>query len=164
MGNFYSLLFVFYDKYSKSIIMSKALEIFTDGGSRGNPGPGGIGVVIKIDGTTKKYHQFLGDKVTNNEAEYEALIFALKKAKLLLGKTRAKQSELNCYADSELMVKQLNHQYKLKNPGIQKRFIVIWNLMLDFKQVHFCHIPREENKEADKLANQAMNNADSKLF
>ncbi|MFW5884857.1 MAG: ribonuclease HI family protein [Patescibacteria group bacterium] len=144
--------------------MSKFVEIFTDGGSRGNPGPGGVGAVVKTDEKIKKYHQFLGDKVTNNEAEYEALIFALKKVKLLLGKAKAKQAELICYADSELMVKQLNHQYKLKNPGVQKRFIEIWNLMLDFRQVKFVHIPREKNKEADELANQAMNEAGSRLF
>lgn len=144
------------------------VKIFTDGGSRGNPGLAGIGAVIEIGGSCKKYSDFLGDNITNNEAEYQALIFALKKTKQLIGKTKSKQATLKCYADSELMVKQLNHQYKLNNENIKKFFIEIWNLMLDFKQVEFVHIPREKNKEADLLANQAMDQAStrnsSKLF
>jgi len=135
---------------------SNKIKIFTDGGSRGNPGIAGIGAVLEFDGKSKKYCDFLGDNITNNEAEYQALIFALKKAKQLLGKAKAKQTGLECFADSELMVKQLNHQYKLNNENIKKFFIEIWNLMLDFKEVRFVHIPREENKEADLLANKAM--------
>ncbi|MDZ7611534.1 MAG: ribonuclease HI family protein [Candidatus Moranbacteria bacterium] len=142
----------------------RKIEVYTDGGSRGNPGPGGIGAAVKHNGETKKYSQYLGDRVTNNEAEYEALIFALKKIKQLLGKENAKKTQVKCYADSELLVRQLNHEYKLKNEEIQKKFINIWNLMLDFKKVEFFHIPREENKEADALANKAMDQAASKLF
>ncbi len=137
------------------------IEIFTDGGSRGNPGLAGIGAVIKINGQVKKYSQFIGDKKTNNEAEYKALIFALKKTKQLIGKVSAKKAVLKCFTDSELMVKQLNHQYKLNNENIKKMFLEIWNLMLDFQKVRVVHIPREENKEADKLANKAM---DERLF
>ncbi|MFO7807446.1 MAG: ribonuclease HI family protein [Candidatus Moraniibacteriota bacterium] len=140
------------------------VNIYTDGGSRGNPGVGGAGAVVEYDGMIKKYHKFLGEKVTNNEAEYEALILALKKAKQVMGKERAKRSSVACYADSELMVKQLNHQYKLKNENIQRKFIEIWNLTLDFKKVDFSHIPREENKLADELANKAMNEFNNKLF
>jgi ribonuclease HI len=132
------------------------VEIFTDGGSRGNPGLAGVGAVIDLEGEIKKYSEFIGNNKTNNEAEYQALIFALKKVKQLLGKKKAKEAELVCYADSELMVKQLTHQYKLSNENIQKNFIEIWNLMLDFREVEFFHIPREKNKEADLLANQAM--------
>jgi ribonuclease HI len=137
------------------------IKIFTDGGSRGNPGLAGIGAVVEVGGETKHYSEFIGDKKTNNEAEYQALIFALKKVKQLVGKVRAKEAVLDCYADSELMVKQLNHQYKVSNENIQKMFIEIWNLMLDFKKVKISHIPREENKEADRLANKAM---DERLF
>lgn len=143
------------------------IKIFTDGGSRGNPGIAGVGVVLKFKNETKKYSQFLGNNITNNEAEYQALIFALKKAKQLIGKVKAKKTVLKCYADSELMVKQLNHRYKLSNKNIQKLFIQIWNLMLDFKSVEVVHIPREKNKEADKMANKAMdqtNNEGDKLF
>jgi len=137
------------------------IEIFTDGGSRGNPGIAGIGAVIKLNNQTRKYSQFLGDYKTNNEAEYQALIFALKKVKQLIGKKLVKEAILTCYADSELMVKQLNHQYKLKNEEIKKAFLEIWNLMLSFKRIEFKHIPREKNKEADSLANKAM---DERLF
>lgn len=132
--------------------------IHTDGGARGNPGPAGIGAVIEYENGKKNYSEFIGDNRTNNEAEYEALIFALKKAKQLAGKKRAKQMRVKCYSDSELMVKQLNHQYKLKEERIQKYFIEIWNLMLDFNRVEFEHIRREKNKEADMLANKAMDN------
>jgi len=142
----------------------KKIIIFTDGGARGNPGPAGIGVVIEYSGEKKEYAEFIGDKRTNNEAEYEALIFALRKAKSLLGKKRAKQVVVECYSDSELLVKQLNHQYKIKDPKIQKYFIEIWNLMLDFRQVKFSHLSREENKRADQLANQAMDRKAAALF
>jgi len=130
--------------------------IHTDGGSRGNPGVSGVGAVIEFEGRKEKLSSFIGNDRTNNEAEYEALIFALKKTKQLLGKNRSKQARLLCLSDSELMVKQLNHQYKLKEPRIQKYFIEIWNLMLDFGEVKFQHIEREKNSEADALANQAM--------
>lgn len=133
--------------------------IHSDGGSRGNPGPAGIGVVIEYGGQKKEYSEYIGDSRTNNEAEYEALVFAMKKTKALLGSQKAKASRLSCYADSELMVKQLNHQYKLKDDKVQRYFIQIWNMMMDFESVDFVHIPREENGLADKLANRAMDMA-----
>ncbi len=139
------------------------ITIKTDGGSRGNPGPAGIGAVIEMEGKIKKYAEFIGRK-TNNEAEYQALIFALKKSKSLLGKKKAKQTVVNCYADSELLVKHLTHQYKVQNEKIQPLFLSVWNLMLDFKEVKINHIKRAENKLADQLANEAMDQADSKLF
>ena len=129
------------------------IVVYTDGGSRGNPGPAGIGVWIET--LNKKYGEFIGKK-TNNDAEYEALIFALKKVKSLLGKSKAKQVKLKCFLDSELVVKQMNHEYKLKDEKIQKYFITIWNLMLDFADVKILHIPREKNKIADSLVNQAL--------
>ncbi len=142
---------------------SNQVEIYTDGGSRGNPGPAAIGVVIQVGNKKKKYGECIGDK-TNNEAEYQALVFALKKAKQLIGKKKAKESQAVCYSDSELMVKQLNHQYKLKEKKIQKAFIKIWNLSLDYKRVEFKHVRRELNKEADALVNQALDIEGSKLI
>lgn len=127
--------------------------MFTDGGSRNNPGPAGIGVWVET--LNKKYGEYIGEK-TNNEAEYEALIFGLKKLKQLLGKGKTKSAEIVCYLDSELVVKQLSHEYKLSEEHIQKLFIQIWNLMLDFKKVSFHHIPREKNKIADALVNEAL--------
>lgn len=132
------------------------VSVYTDGGSRGNPGLAGIGVLIKYNSEEKGYSEYIGDDRTNNEAEYEALIFALKKIKQLAGKKKSKSVRVECFSDSELMVKQLNHQYKLKDEKIKKYFITIWNLMLDFNQVEISHIPREENKKADELANKAM--------
>lgn len=140
--------------------MNEKIVMYTDGGSRGNPGPAGIGVYVETLG--KKYGECIGVK-TNNEAEYMALIFGIKKLKQLLGK-KSKQSEIQCYLDSELVVKQLNHEYKLNDERIQRFFIEIWNLMLDFKTVEFAHVFREKNKVADALVNEALDNEQCKLF
>jgi ribonuclease HI len=132
------------------------VDLYTDGGARGNPGPAAIGVVIKQEGqVVEKYGDTIG-KATNNQAEYRALVSGLKKARSLFGKKKAKDLEINVFADSELLVKQLNHQYKIKDEAIQKLFIEIWNLVLDFREVKFNHVKREENKEADELLNQAL--------
>jgi len=93
---------------------------------------------------------------TNNAAEYQALIFALKKAKALLGKTKAKQTEVAAYLDSELVVKQLNGEYKIENEKIQPLFIEAWNRRIDFKAVSIIYIPREKNRVADALVNEAL--------
>ncbi|MEK7562579.1 MAG: ribonuclease HI family protein [Patescibacteria group bacterium] len=136
----------------------KKITIYTDGGSRGNPGKAAIGVVFcnERDQIIKKYGEYLGDNSTNNDAEYNAVIFALKKFKSLFGKAIAETSEVEIRSDSELMVKQLNGEYKLENEKIQKFFIEIWNLKIDFKLVKFKHIPREKNKEADRLVNETL--------
>jgi len=134
------------------------ITIYTDGGSRGNPGPSAIGVVIyKENQIIKTYSEFIGE-ATNNETEYQAAVFALKKAKLLFGKKKAKEMEIEFLMDSELAIKQLNHKYKIKEEKLQLLFIEIWNLILDFKKVNFKHIPREKNKEADRLVNEALDN------
>ena len=133
--------------------MPEKIRMFTDGGSRGNPGPAGIGVWIET--LNKKYGECIGI-ATNNVAEYAALLSGLKKLKSLLGKDKTRQYEIECYLDSELVVRQLNHEYKLKEAYIQKNFIEIWNIALDFKSVKFYHIPREKNAVADALVNQAL--------
>ena len=136
------------------------ITIYTDGGSRGNPGPSAIGVVVyKGNQIIKTYSEFIG-KATNNETEYQAAVFALKKAKLLFGKKKAKEMEIEVLMDSELAIKQLNHEYKIKEEKLQLLFIKIWNLILDFKKVSFKHISREENKQADRLVNEALDNQD----
>jgi len=136
------------------------ITIYTDGGSRGNPGPSAIGVVVyKGNQIIKTYSEFIG-KATNNETEYQATVFALKKVKLLFGKKKAKEMEIEVLMDSELAVKQLNHEYKIKEKKLQLLFIKIWNLILDFKKVSFKHIPREENKQADRLVNEVLDNQD----
>jgi ribonuclease HI len=128
--------------------------IYTDGGSRGNPGKAAVGVVIG----EKKYGDYIGE-TTNNVAEYRALIFALKKAKMLLGKN-AKISDLEIRADSELLIKQLNGEYKIKDENLKDLFIEVWNLKQDFNSVVFKHIPREKNKEADLIVNKILDSAD----
>lgn len=144
----------------------KKFIIYTDGGSRGNPGKAGIGVVIcnEKDQEIKKYGEYLGDNLTNNEAEYSAVIFALKKFKALFGKKLAENTDVEIRADSELVVKQLNGKYRLENPKIQQFFIEIWNLKMDFKSVKFRHIAREKNKEADRLVNEALDNKQTKML
>jgi len=134
------------------------IKIFTDGGARGNPGPSGIGVVIETADTKKTYREFIG-YATNNEAEYKALFFALQKVKQLYGKNKIKKLSLECFLDSELVVKQLSHKYKINEENIQKFFLQIWNLSIDFGEVKYIHIPREKNVEADRLANLALDEA-----
>ncbi len=143
----------------------KKITIYTDGGSRGNPGPSAIGVVFcnEKGDVIKEYAEKLGE-ATNNEAEYQAVIFALKKFKALFGKKMAESSEIEVRADSELLVKQLNGQYKILEPNIQNLFLTAWNLKLDFKKVKFRRIPRENNKRADKLVNQALDSGQANLL
>jgi len=127
------------------------LEVYTDGGARNNPGPAGIGVVIG----DKEYAEYIGE-TTNNVAEYKAVIFALKKAKHLLGKSKLKNTEVIVNIDSLLVVNQLNGKYKILEKELQLFFMEIWNLKFNFPYLKFNHIPREENKRADYLVNQAL--------
>lgn len=129
------------------------IVVYTDGGSRGNPGPAALGVYIET--WDKGYGKFLGEK-TNNEAEYEAIVFALQKIKATLGKAKAKEACIECRMDSELACKQLNHLYKIENERLQPLFLKVWNSVLDFKSVHFVHVKREYNTQADAFANQAL--------
>ena len=131
--------------------------VYTDGGSRGNPGPAGAGVVIaKEKGRIiKKYSQDIGIR-TNNEAEYGAVIFALQKVKHLFGKQKARDLNIEVLMDSELVARQLGGKYKLVEEKLFPLFIKVWNLKMDLKKIYFGEIPREKNKEADKLANEAM--------
>ncbi len=143
----------------------KKLIVYTDGGSRGNPGPSAIGVVVyneKLE-IIKSYSQAAGEG-TNNEAEYQAVIFALKKLKLLFGKKKIKELDIEIRSDSELLVKQFQGKYKVLDSKIQNLFLEIWNLKVDFKGVEFSLIPREENKEADRLVNEAMDNKNQVLI
>ena len=136
--------------------------IHTDGGSRGNPGSAAIGIVIEGIGDKKEYGEFIG-VTTNNEAEYQAVIFALKKLKQLIGNDKAESSVVVFYMDSELLVKQLNHQYKVKEENIQKLFLEVHNLQLDFGKIEFKHVLRGKNIGADKLVNQVLDRESNKL-
>lgn len=131
--------------------MIKAI-LHTDGGARGNPGPAGIGVVLKVGDKEKKFKKYIGES-TNNQAEYQALIFGLNEA---IGDGA---DEVDCYLDSELVVKQLNNEYKVKNEGLAPLFIKVFNLKQQFKKIKFIHIFREDNEAADKLVNEAIDQA-----
>lgn len=130
---------------------NKKIKIFTDGGARGNPGPAGIGVVIydESDNLVKQKSEFIGH-ATNNQAEYRAVIAAFE----LIG--IEKPAEINFFLDSELVVKQIKGEYRVKNKDLAPLFLKIHNFIIQHKKISFCHIPREKNKEADKLANIAM--------
>lgn len=125
--------------------------IYSDGGARGNPGPAAIGVLIG----NRKYSEAIG-RTTNNIAEYQAVIFALTKLKTLVSKKETKNIEVELRLDSELIAKQLNGQYKILDSELQPLFIKVWNLKQDYRLVSFVHISREQNKEADKLVNEAL--------
>lgn len=138
--------------------MPKHVRIYTDGGSRGNPGPSGIGAAIHVmhdreEGETiATVAEFLG-KTTNNQAEYTAIIRGLEEAKKLGAE------EVEMVMDSELAVKQLNGEYRVKNPDLAKRFLEVYNLRQQFKKVTFRHVRREKNTEADGLVNIAIDKA-----
>ncbi len=123
--------------------------IYTDGGARGNPGPSGIGVVINISGEKKYFKEFIGE-ATNNQAEYRAVILALEKAKELGVNT------IDFFMDSELICNQLKRIYKVKDQELGVLFVKAWNLMQGFKKVTFRHVMRGDNKEADRLVNDAI--------
>ena len=130
----------------------KKLILFTDGGARGNPGPAGIGAAITTPELVAQkeyistYSEYIGE-ATNNQAEYKALILGLEKCLEL------EPEELEVRMDSELIVKQLQGKYKVKNPGLAPLFTQAWNKSHRIKKVSFHHIPREQNKEADRLVN-----------
>lgn len=131
------------------------ITIYTDGGARGNPGPAALGVVIGAP-VNKGYSKYLG-KRTNNEAEYEAVIFALEKLKALLGALKCKTLKVLFKMDSNLAVQQLSGKWKIEGKTIIPLFVKIHNLRMDFGELVFEHIPREQNKEADALLNQELN-------
>ena len=134
--------------------MSKVI-IYTDGGARGNPGPAAAGVVI-IDGDEKfELKKFLGDGLTNNFAEYEALIIALREAQKLGYAGRA----LDIRMDSELVVKQLKGEYKVKDKTLKVKHADVRALLADFPGTTFTHVFREDNKDADRLVNEALDEA-----
>lgn len=144
----------------------KKIIIFTDGGAKGNPGPGAIGVVFcnEKGDIIKEYSKFLGENFTNNEAEYKAAIFALKKFKALFGKRIAKESKIELRSDSELLVRQLLGQWKVLDSKIQLLFLELWNLVKDFGKIKFKLISREKNKKADSLVQEALKRRVQKLI
>jgi ribonuclease HI len=139
--------------------------IHTDGGSRGNPGEAAVGFVIEeVGGVLKKeYGQYIG-RATNNVAEYQAVILALKKLKQLVGKEVAGEAKIEMKVDSELLERQINGKYKILDADIQPLFLELWNIRLDFHHIAFRHVAREKNKEADRLVNATLDKELNKLL
>jgi ribonuclease HI len=131
--------------------MSKHLVIYVDGGSHGNPGPSGIGVIIcdEKGNVVRNISKFIGE-TTNNVAEYTALIYGLQEALIL----RADEVIIN--TDSELLAKQLSKEYKTKDRGLKPLNEQVSHLLTGFKKHQIRHIDRSDNKGADKLANKAV--------
>ncbi|MBI3572235.1 ribonuclease HI family protein [Candidatus Kaiserbacteria bacterium] len=131
--------------------------IHADGGARGNPGPAGAGAVIRdelgtIIGSVSK---FLGHQ-TNNFAEYEAVIAALEELFTLVPAGKRAATQVVVKMDSELVVKQMNREYKVKHPNLKAQHARLIQLAGAFTSVSFVHVPREQNSDADQLANDAM--------
>ena len=129
--------------------------MYADGGSRGNPGPSGSGSVLfdlkdgKEGDVLAEVNEFIGH-ATNNQAEYHAIVIGLKKAKELGIQV------LDVRLDSELAVKQLNGEYRVKNQELAKKFLEIHHLKPSFREIRFSHVPRARNAHADRLVNEAI--------
>lgn len=129
--------------------------VYTDGGARGNPGPAGAGVVI-IDGAkTFECKKFLGPRQTNNWAEYEAVALALAEAK----KKGFAKRPLEVRLDSQLVAEQLSGNWKIKEAALKLQAAKVRKLLGDFPLHAFVYVPREENQEADRLVNEAIDEA-----
>ncbi len=128
-----------------------SLRIYTDGASRGNPGEAGIGVVIEDENgrKIKEIRRYIG-KATNNQAEYMALLAALHAAREMGAE------DISVFADSELLVKQMKGEYRVKHPQLQPLFVQAKGLISGLKRFKISHIPREKNAPADALANEAI--------
>ena len=129
----------------------EGLTLFVDGASRGNPGPSGVGVVLTDGGdrVLRSFGKYIGE-TTNNVAEYTALLYGIQEALL------HQAGFLRVYTDSELLARQLQGRYKVKEPHLRLLRDQIRHLILAFRSFTIHHIAREKNREADKLANQAI--------
>ena len=129
--------------------MSKQARAWVDGACRGNPGEAGFGVVIRNRNRVEEISGFLG-RTTNNVAEYAALVAALIFAQ------RQSLEKLTIYSDSQLLVRQLTGSYRVKAPHLVPIFLRVLKLRQTIPILEIQHVPREENQEADQLANQAI--------
>ena len=136
---------------------AKTIHLYTDGGARGNPGPAGIGGILRDpeNGTIiESFAQVIGER-TNNQAEYEALLEGLRRANHFGAQV------VECFLDSQLVVEQLSRRYRVKDQSLAQLFVKVWNQTLDFQKVAFHAIPREQNRAADRLVNLALDRAAS---
>lgn len=129
---------------------NRKLEIYIDGASFGNPGPAGIGIIIYRDGKVfKNFSKYIGE-ASNNVAEYMALIYGLQEALII----RANSIVIN--TDSELLAKQINGQYKVRDAQLKLLYTLANHIISGFKDIAIKHIARTQNRDADKLANKAV--------
>jgi ribonuclease HI len=135
-----------------------ALRLHVDGASRGNPGEAGFGVHVTGDDGSEvaSLYGYLG-KATNNVAEYQALLHGLRFA-LARGASR-----VEVFSDSELLVRQVEGRYRVKSPGLQPLHREARGLLARFERTRIVHVPRERNREADALANRAVDERGSRL-
>lgn len=131
--------------------------IHADGGARGNPGPAGAGAIIRDERgeTVAAVSEFLG-RQTNNFAEYEAVILALESLARLVPREARAATDVDVKMDSELVVKQVNGLYKVKHPVLKEQYARLLVAMRGFGKIAFMHVRREQNADADALANEAM--------
>jgi len=133
----------------------------SDGGARGNPGPGAIGVIVREDGKIlRKYNGFIGENTTNNIAEYEGLIKALELA------SEYTKDKVTCILDSELIVKQLLGEYRVKHPKLLELFLKVQKLQERFKKIRYLHVSRWNRFQqiADELLNEELDKLGYKKY
>ena len=133
----------------------------SDGGARGNPGPGAIGVIVRDEGKIlTKYSGFLGKHITNNMAEYEALIKALELA------LKYTKEEVTCIVDSELVYNQLMGKYKVRHPKMLELFLIVQRMQDKFKKIKYVHVSREDvfQQMADELVNEELSSRGYKKY
>jgi ribonuclease HI len=132
------------------------IHLYTDGGSRGNPGASGIGIIVfEGEKIVLEHSEFLGTK-TNNWAEYQGLIRGLEEVARHYG-AQTKTRQVVVHMDSELIVKQMNGVYRVKDESLKKQHALVRSrITASFPNISFVHVRREKNKEADRLANEAM--------
>lgn len=131
-------------------------KAWIDGGSRGNPGEAGCGIVLDLNGRHEQHSLYVG-RATNNVAEYAALLAVLERA------LAAGASEIEVHSDSELLVRQMTGSYRVKQPHLQRLWLAGQQLARSFTRFAVCHVPRAANAEADGLANVAMDLKSSTL-
>lgn len=136
--------------------MKSGLRVYSDGASRGNPGPSAIAFMILTENgeILKEHSEYLGIR-TNNQAEYEALISALKST------FKLPNQKVVCHMDTELVVKHLNGEYQVRNPDLKTLWLKVQELKQGFQEISFVHVPRTDSyiQKVDRLANQTLDSA-----
>lgn len=140
----------------RTVVAPRRAVAWVDGGSRGNPGEAGSGIVLELDGTRELHHLYVG-RATNNVAEYAGLLAALERARA------AGVTDLTVHSDSELLVRQMTGAYRVKQPHLQRLWLAAQQLARQLARFAVRHLPRQANAEADRLANRAMDERTSTL-